>query len=120
MPISTSITDLDVSEALNSPAGSDSVDGTLDNYLRSHAAIIRRQFSKGTSINSAVTLAVPPDGSYLTVAAVVAHHRRICRQLRRPDGGAQVRGGITLVHSSALTLPVGLETRARARAVPWA
>ena len=42
MPVPTSITDLDPTAANNSPAGSDAIGTSLDDYLRSHAAIIRQ------------------------------------------------------------------------------
>jgi len=40
MPVPTSITDLSTTAASNSPAGSDSVFPSLDDYLRSHASFI--------------------------------------------------------------------------------
>ena len=43
MAVPTSITDLSDTIASNSPAGSDIIGGTLDNYLRAHAGIIHQE-----------------------------------------------------------------------------
>jgi len=40
MPVPTVITDLSTTAASNSPAGSESARGTVDDYLRAHAAFI--------------------------------------------------------------------------------
>ena len=42
MPVPTSIADCNATAANNSPAGSDSIGTSLDDYLRAHAAIIRQ------------------------------------------------------------------------------
>lgn len=42
MAVPTSITDCNATAANNSPAGSDSIGTSLDDYLRAHAAIIRQ------------------------------------------------------------------------------
>ena len=44
MAVPTSITDCNATAANNSPAGSDSIGTSLDDYLRSHAAIIRQVY----------------------------------------------------------------------------
>lgn len=44
MPVPTSITDCNATAANNSPAGSDSIGTSLDDYLRSHAAILRQVY----------------------------------------------------------------------------
>lgn len=43
MPVPSSITDLDSTIANNSPAGSDAIGTTLDDYLRAHAGIIKQE-----------------------------------------------------------------------------
>jgi hypothetical protein len=41
MPVPSKMSDLFTLAASNSPAGSDLIGNTLDDYIRSHAAIIR-------------------------------------------------------------------------------
>jgi len=45
MPVPNTIADLDVVAANNSPAGSDSIGTSLDDYLRSHAGIIKKLYA---------------------------------------------------------------------------
>lgn len=105
MAIPSSITDLDTNEAMNSPAGSDNVGGTLDNFLRSHAAIIRRQFSKGADINSASTTVLPPDCSFANVVKVVSTINGFSDNFNGRIVCLKFDAGITLAHSSSLVLP---------------
>lgn len=65
MPVPSLITDLSTTAASNSPAGTDIIGGTLDDYLRSIQAIIKKQFVKGTDITASTALAVPTEGSFL-------------------------------------------------------
>lgn len=59
MPVPTSMQDLSAAAASNSPQGSENVAPNLDNYLRSHAAIIRQTYSMASSsIASASTVDV--------------------------------------------------------------
>lgn len=71
MGVPTSITDLNVSEASNSPAGSDTVTvaNGPDNYLRALAAIIRREQAQATATASAATvdLGAIATGSYVHI-----------------------------------------------------
>ena len=74
MGVPTSITDLNVSEASNSPAGSDTVTvaNGPDNYLRALAAIIRREQAQATATASAATvdLGAIATGSYVHITGV--------------------------------------------------
>jgi len=108
MAIPSSITDLDTNEAMNSPAGSDSVGGTLDNFLRIHAAIIRRQFSKGADINSASTTVLPPDCSFANVKKVASTINGFSDNFNGRIVYLKFEAGITLAHSSALMMPAGV------------
>lgn len=108
MAIPSSITDLDTNEAMNSPAGSDNVGGTLDNFLRSHAAIIRRQFSKGADINSASTTVIPPDCSFANVKKVASTINGFSGNFNGRIVYLKFDAGITLAHSSALVMPAGV------------
>lgn len=105
MAIPTSITDLNTSEAMNSPAGSDNVGGTLDNFLRIHAAIIKRQFSKGADINSASTTVIPPDCSFANVVKVASTINGFSDNFNGRIVYLKFEAGITLAHSSALVMP---------------
>ncbi len=105
MPIPSSITDLQETEALNSPQGGDQVGGNIDNYFRAHAAIIRRQFSKGMDINSMATLQVPADGSIFNVTKVIAEITNISDNFNGRTVYLKFDAGITLTHSASLILP---------------
>lgn len=73
MPIPTSINDLSTVDSTNSPQGGDPVGGNIDDYFRSHAGIIARQFKQGADIASSTTaLAVPADGSSFNVTGTTA------------------------------------------------
>lgn len=109
MAIPTSITDLDTNEAMNSPAGSDNVGGTLDNFLRAHAMIIRRQFSKGANVNSASTTNLPPDCSFLNVVKVVSTINAFSNAFDGRIIYIKFEGGITLAHSASLVMPAGVD-----------
>lgn len=67
MPVPTSIADLSTTAASNYPAGSDAIGTSLDDYLRTVQAIIKRESSKGSDITAATTIDVPSDGSYFVV-----------------------------------------------------
>lgn len=67
MAVPTSITDLSTTPASNSPAGSDSIGTSLDDYLRSIQAILKQTQSQGTDITAAATITPTADGSYFTV-----------------------------------------------------
>lgn len=67
MPVPTSIADLSTTAASNYPAGSDAIGTSLDDYLRTVQAIIKRESSKGSDITAATTIDVPNDGSYFVV-----------------------------------------------------
>lgn len=109
MPVPSSILDLNTSEAMNSPAGSDPVGGTLDNYLRAHAAILKRQFAKGNDLNSAATLNVPAEGSYFLVKNLVTPITEFADNFAGRVVTLRFEAGITLKHSSVLILPGGLD-----------
>lgn len=67
MPVPTSIADLSTTAASNYPSGSDAIGTSLDDYLRTVQAIIKRESSKGSDITAATTIDVPNDGSYFVV-----------------------------------------------------
>lgn len=69
MPVPSTIADLDAVAANNSPAGSDSAKGTVDDFLRAHAAFIKQN-------NVAILLRAPIASPTFTgvVAGVTAAH----------------------------------------------
>lgn len=67
MPVPSSLADISTTAASNSPAGADAVGTSLDDYLRTIQAIIKRENSKGTDITASTTIDVPADGSYFVV-----------------------------------------------------
>lgn len=69
MAIPTSINDLSTVDTTNSPQGGDPVGGNVDDFFRSHAGIIARQFKKGVDLAPDATgsLPVPMDGTYFNV-----------------------------------------------------
>ena len=71
MAVPTKMTDLDVEETNNSPAGSDTVTSSTgpDDYLRAISAILRRLQAKGANVasNATVDLGAIDDGSYVHI-----------------------------------------------------
>lgn len=56
MPVPTTMADLSLAAASNSPAGADSIGNTLDDFIRSHASIVRSIYTvSAASIASAAT-----------------------------------------------------------------
>lgn len=106
MPVPSTITDISQSSALNSPAGSDQIAGTLDDYLRAIQAIVKGQFVAGSPVASASTLSISADRSFFDVTGTAT-----IQQITACFDGRFVilrfAAGITLQHSSALKLPGG-------------
>jgi hypothetical protein len=69
MTVPSVITDLNVVAASNSPAGTDPVGSTLDDFLRAGFAIVRREQAQGAAIASASTTNIGgnTDGYYLHI-----------------------------------------------------
>jgi len=71
MAVPTTISDLNVAAASNSPAGGDAVGPLLDNYLQSHAALIRRgQAISATTLTAASSMIIGTvaDGDFINVS----------------------------------------------------
>lgn len=62
MAVPTQLSDLSATAASNSPAGSDTVGTTMDDYLRAHASIIAR-ISAGTDALATPVLGTPASGT---------------------------------------------------------
>lgn len=70
MPVPSSISDLSTNPLLNSPAGTDPINNTLDDYLRATQAILKAQFAQGAAIAvTGATITLPETGSTFVVSA---------------------------------------------------
>lgn len=69
--VPTSMSDLNTSISSNSPAGTDVIGTTLDDFFRAQAGILRRESAKGSNIASASTISLPNDGAYFEVSGAV-------------------------------------------------
>ena len=78
MAVPTSIADLDVTAANNSPSGSEPVGTNLDNYLRAHASIIKQVSETLSAVNpssvsvnsSSAAITITQSGAGLAVDAM--------------------------------------------------
>lgn len=108
MPVPSVITDLSVIAASNSPAGSDSIGTSLDDYLRSVQAIVKREQSQGAAIASASTTAIGgnTDGNYLhiTGTTTITSFGTVAAGISRT---VVFDGILTLTNSASLILPGG-------------
>lgn len=110
MPIPSNINDLNSTPSLNSPQGGDPIGGNMDDYFRSHAAIIKQMVSKGISLTSTTTLNIPPGGNSFNVTKGAIFS--ITGFSASFDGRLIILNfeeGITLVHSGNLILPLGTD-----------
>lgn len=106
MPIPTSVSDLSQTAADNYPTGSEIIGANLDNYLRAHAAFIRRHEALASaSIAAASTVDVSAsDGESVlitgaaTITSLGTGYVGCLRELRFDDA-------CTLTHSTDLQLP---------------
>ena len=108
MAVPTKMTDLATLAASNSPAGSDAIGNSLDDYLRSHAAIIRSTNALSsasvaaattTDIGAADAESVEITGS-ATITSLGTVAAGIVREMRFAAGGS------ILTDSTAIILPV--------------
>jgi uncharacterized protein (AIM24 family) len=108
MPVPSTISDLSTSAILNSPAGTDPISNTLDDYLRSIQGILKSQFAQGTAITvSGSTITIPETGSAFLVSASTT---QTVTGLSSNFSGRVVAlqfqdGNITLTNSASLILP---------------
>ncbi len=72
MPIPSTIADISTTAASNSPAGTDAIGTSLDDYLRTIQAILKVQFSTGTTLASASTITPLADGNYIQVTGTTS------------------------------------------------
>lgn len=108
MPVPSTITDLSTTAALNSPAGSDAIANTLDDYLRATQAILKGQFSTGSAISvTGTTITIPVTGSYFSVTGLTTYS--VTGFNTNFDGRIATLkfadSNLTLVNSASLILP---------------
>lgn len=109
MAVPSVITDLNVAASSNSPAGTDSIGSTLDDYLRVLQAIQRREQAQGASIASASTTAIGAntDGNYvhITGTTTITSFGTVAAGISRV---VVFDGALTLTHNAtSLILPGG-------------
>lgn len=104
MTVPTDLGDLSTTAASNSPAGSDAIGTSLDDYLRAIQAIIRQTASKGVDIASSGTITIPDAGNLFDVTGTTT----ITAINDAWDGRVAILrfdGALTLTHSASLVLP---------------
>ena len=108
MPIPSTMTDMSVSSGSNSPAGSDSIGTSLDDYLRSIQAIVRREQAQGASIASSSTVAIGAntDGNYIhiTGTTTITSFGTVAAGIERT---VVFDGALTLTNSASIILHGG-------------
>lgn len=108
MPVQDAMQSLTAVAASNSPAGTDSISNTLDNYLRALSSIVRYTEAKGATLTTTASMSlVAATGAYVHVAGTdsITH-------LGTVDAGIQrtlvFAGAAKLVPSATLLLPGSL------------
>jgi len=117
MPVPNAMSDLSQLPGSNYPVGSEAIGNNLDNYLRAHAAMIRQ--------SNAVASSTMPAGSTVNVSISDGESVTITGEATINSLGTgfvgckrelRFTGASTLVHSSSLQLPMGVNiTTADAR-----
>ena len=106
MPVPSTMADLSLTAASNSPQGTDPIGNTLDDYLRSIQAIVRSTnalapasiaSASTTNIGSAAAESVEITGT-TTITSFGTAAAGLRRELR-------FTGSLTIVHSSSIQLP---------------
>jgi hypothetical protein len=107
MAVPTSITDLSTTASSNSPAGSDSIGTSLDDFLRGIQAILKQQFVAGTTLASGTTITPLADGNYITVSGTTTI--TTIASTNSWNGRIIVlkfSGALQLTHSATLIMPL--------------
>lgn len=118
MAVPSKITDLSTTAASNSPAGTDAIGNSLDDYLRAIQCVLRQQFAiAGSSIASAATV----DLSTVNEAMVTVTGSVTITSLGTVSAGVEkvlrFAAAPQLTHSSNLILPNATNITAQADAV---
>ena len=114
MPVPTDIADLSTTASSNSPAGSDIIGTSFDDYFRAIQAILKQTVSLGTSIASATTVTIPDNGSTFAVTGTTT----ITGFNNSWDGRTillRFDGALTLTHNgSSFVLPGAVDIKTAA------
>lgn len=106
MPVPSTMSDLSLTAASNSPAGSDPIGNTLDDYIRAHAAIVRSTNALASaSIASASTTnigAADAESVEITGTTTITSFGTAAAGLRRE---CRFSGALTITHSANIQLP---------------
>jgi hypothetical protein len=116
MPVPSTIADLSTTAASNSPAGSDAIGTSLDDYLRAIQAIIKADVSVGANISSASSITIPAAGQFFTVTGAVSI-ASIANSWTGRIVALKFASPLDLVHSSSLVLGASRTTVANDVAV---
>lgn len=106
MAVPSSLVDLSTTAASNSPAGSEAIGTSLDDYLRAVQAIIKQGVSKGSDIASASTITPVATSAYFVVTGTTGI--TAIGETYSWTGRIVVlkfSGALLLTHSSGLLLP---------------
>ena len=126
MPVPTSVSDLNSTASSNSPAGTDAIGTTLDDYIRAHASIIRQVSDAKADLTSAV-LVTPnlgtPSAGVLTNCTGTATALNIGGNAATATTATNQSGGTvaaTTISASGLITATGGQIAFPATAVPSA
>ena len=103
MAVPTDITDLSTTASSNSPAGTDPIGTSLDDFLRGIQAIIKQNVSKGLNIASASSITIPNEGNYFEVTGTTTINS-IADSWNGRHIVLKFQGVATLTHSASLVL----------------
>lgn len=106
MAVPTTAADLSTTASSNSPAGSEAIGTSLDDYLRAIQAILKAENSKGADIASASTIDIPSAGSYFVVTGTTGISA-ISDDWTGRTVFLKFSDAVALAHSAGLILPTG-------------
>jgi len=107
MAVPTSAADLSTTAASNSPAGSEAIGTSLDDYLRAIQSILKQENSKGADTASATAVTIPSAGSYFVITGTTTITSFADSWTGRTVF-LKFSGALTLTHSAGLILPGGV------------
>lgn len=106
MAVPSSLYDLSTTAANNSPAGTESIGTSMDDYLRAIQSIIKQNDSRGSDIASASTIAIPNSGKYFVVTGTTTINT-ISDSWTGRTVFLKFSGSLTITNSSGIVIPGG-------------
>jgi len=103
--VPSTMTDLNVAAASNSPAGTDVVGATIDDFFRAISSIIRRESAKGSDIASASTISPSTTGGNYFVVTGTTTINNIAASWVGRIIILRFSAALQLTHSTSLSLP---------------